>query len=33
MQAYDFGFGQLGEMPAALGIDFFLRPSGYSSCC
>ena len=24
MQAYEFGFGQLGETPAAGGIDFFL---------
>src|ERR1700680_320656 len=33
MQADEFGFGQLGETPAAAGIDFFLRPSGYSCCC
>jgi hypothetical protein len=24
MQAYEFGFGQLGETPAVGGIDFFL---------
>ena len=33
MQAYELRFGQLGETPAAAGIDFFLRPSRYSRCC
>jgi hypothetical protein len=33
MQANELRFGQLGETPAAAGIDLFLRPSGYSRCC
>jgi hypothetical protein len=32
MQAYQFGLGQLGKTPAAVGMDFILRPSGYSRC-
>jgi hypothetical protein len=30
MQPYKLGFGQLGEPPAAVGIDLSLRPSRYS---
>ena len=33
MQADELGFGQLGKTPAAVGIDFPMRPSGYSRCC
>ena len=33
MQAYELGFDHLGETPVVVGIDLFLRPSGYLCRC